>query len=1120
MRENRDIQQRKLFVMNWGSNEYNGIIDLKPLTLFVGNTGSGKSTTIDAYTYLLTANKTFNNTNEGGKGTVARKLGDYLHGYINAEDSETGEAIYLRDGAVNTHIAIEGIIPARNPSSKDIPFVAGVCIESPDRNKINPYWYVLENTTFDDIIYFYENEEGIKPCNITAKDDNPPILVKNKPISKENIETSTARGPAQVLRALGIKEDINIFRKRLIGLLTAKIGKDDNITINDFIKYNIFDAEPVEALEQLKLLQDALNKSETALGEAQECKKKLEEIETQTNKFEESKYKLNRCRKAKEYQDVVIKKQQLDTTSHDIEKVQSQLKGHQNNLKYLKKDRDKARQEYEKLINEPEYIEFTKRKSQLDSKKLELLDKIDSLKPNLKALAELEARFSGNLSFCFDNIKMSDEQISRLKNISSPENYEEKEAAFLDFVSKIEPYRETLISDRIELESEQLTLNEQISEISRKINELESNKMSIPKKYEKYRTMIQEKIFEETGERTQIYTLSELVISLTDESWRMAIESYLKSNRYTFIVEKKHLKRAYMICKNIVPPIYDIQIAQWDILPKSDDITGYASSILNIKHEGARRYADFILYNLKLYENEDTEDWRKAVIKGGIRRDGFLAKSGSIKLMSPVRDVCLGAAAVKIQLKNCLKDREKLQKQSSEISEKIKKINDRLDRIKESHVLKENFFNLRASYEYETASREKKEIEQEIRRISAGKETYTGIIQKAEDKYRDKEDAYNGCQNTIGRYENQLLSLEEQKKNQTNDYQTIICIYETNKKRYTSEYIDAENWYTKQRKTNRLIDDSDINRLNNEYNNALYNMSQTQNEYNHYVDYISDRQRCGESAIPFFRREYDTFRNTRLQEAAEAVNHNKEKIKRCFFQDYLYQINEAISKAERCRRDMNQALKNNPFGKEIYEFSMIPKEKYKVFFDIMKKMDSTHPVGETAGELTKFMADIDNDDEDMKLLLNKIIENDNPTEFTDYRNFFDYDLAIHDTDSDGRKITKRYGKRHGALSGGEKDTPAYVILIASLIRSYSHNENCARIALIDEAFSRIDKERLVQLVDYIKNLNMQIIFCVPDKEISNIGPFCDSTYGFRKKNNRTVVNGGTFDDYLESTAYN
>jgi uncharacterized protein YPO0396 len=95
-------------------------------------------------------------------------------------------------------------------------------------------------------------------------------------------------------------------------------------------------------------------------------------------------------------------------------------------------------------------------------------------------------------------------------------------------------------------------------------------------------------------------------------------------------------------------------------------------------------------------------------------------------------------------------------------------------------------------------------------------------------------------------------------------------------------------------------------------------------------------------------------------------------------------------------------------------------------------------------------------------------------------------------DEDGNPIVLSLSKVLKEKSGGESQTPYYVAIAASFYRFYkTRPENTVRLVIFDEAFNRMDDERIGKILSFYNNLNLQIITSVPPEKIEAIAPYMD-----------------------------
>ena len=71
-----------------------------------------------------------------------------------------------------------------------------------------------------------------------------------------------------------------------------------------------------------------------------------------------------------------------------------------------------------------------------------------------------------------------------------------------------------------------------------------------------------------------------------------------------------------------------------------------------------------------------------------------------------------------------------------------------------------------------------------------------------------------------------------------------------------------------------------------------------------------------------------------------------------------------------------------------------------------------------------------------------------------------------------------------------------------LYMQQSSRESKIRLVLLDEAFSKMDKERSEVCLRYARSLNLQLIVCVPDERLQSLIRNVDCVYAFRRKSHQ------------------
>lgn len=252
-------------------------------------------------------------------------------------------------------------------------------------------------------------------------------------------------------------------------------------------------------------------------------------------------------------------------------------------------------------------------------------------------------------------------------------------------------------------------------------------------------------------------------------------------------------------------------------------------------------------------------------------------------------------------------------------------------------------------------------------------------------------------------------------------------------------------------------------------------------------------EKFGIGFIPLFREQYRDIANVKIEEAKQKLEEQQHVLENAFMVDFVAEINEAIREAKEEIDEINKALKDIPFGKDTYQFKMLEKPDRMVFFNLCKKLESY------MNSMDVYRA-MNQDDEEMEYsirqFMDTILEEENEEEYTDYRKYFKYDMRILSR-QDGEEVLADLSKKQGSASNGEKQTPYFIILAASLLQCYPKNVSCARLAFIDEAFSALSRERIEQMVKFFEDNKFQVIYAAPPEKIDSIGSHINSTISIR-----------------------
>lgn len=146
----------------------------------------------------------------------------------------------------------------------------------------------------------------------------------------------------------------------------------------------------------------------------------------------------------------------------------------------------------------------------------------------------------------------------------------------------------------------------------------------------------------------------------------------------------------------------------------------------------------------------------------------------------------------------------------------------------------------------------------------------------------------------------------------------------------------------------------------------------------------------------------------------------------------------------------------------------------------------------------------------------RILSNENPAEssgdtiekFCDYRNYLSYDII--ETDEDGTE--KRYSDNLRSRSGGEMQTPFYVLIAASFDSAFATKKNNGQspceIVMLDEAFNNMDSDRIEDMMEFFRALNIQLVVSVPTSRFNYLADHIDTALVLVNNSNRLTAYQG------------
>lgn len=237
----------------------------------------------------------------------------------------------------------------------------------------------------------------------------------------------------------------------------------------------------------------------------------------------------------------------------------------------------------------------------------------------------------------------------------------------------------------------------------------------------------------------------------------------------------------------------------------------------------------------------------------------------------------------------------------------------------------------------------------------------------------------------------------------------------------------------------------------------------------------------------------EKYREEAQEQARAAVEH--------FKVDFVSKIRYAIKEAYQKKDELNRIISRLDFGKDKYQF-VITKNKgpdgrfYRMFMDDALDINPSQLSDHMENQMNLFTME----HEEARKNMDK---------YADYRTYLSFDMQqIVQGEKDMRIGLSKMIKKN---SGGEGQNPLYIALLASFAQIYRINLSpkikrppTLRLVVLDEAFSKMDAEKVASCISLIRGLGFQAIISATNDKIQNYLENVDKTFVYANPNKKHI----------------
>lgn len=1064
----------KVRVINWHYLN-NETVEINGNTLLTGSNGTGKSTLLDAITYVLTAGDTVFNLAANDKGK--RDLRSYVKCKLGIDDKE-----YLRNGDVTAHIALEFYDERTNTY-----FTVGSVIDAfGDLTPVKSIFYKANEPINDS---FFISEDNIIYSTVEFRKHNPSFeyyLVKKE--AKRAFRNAFG----------SINED---FYRLIPKALAFKPIAD----VKDFIYQNILEEKQIdvtaiqESIRAYKELENTLRVIQSKISDLKE----IDVIYQEIIKIEENKSYIEYLMKLFDVEKI---KSNISDYKIKIAKYEEIKKIRENDLREIDLEnqslQERARDIYNMLSQDEGYKadEYVKREilrtkseiEMLESNKASFLRRISGFKDVINELRRLS------------NEGLYNEASTINLSLINSQQVEEAKIRLTDFNNRLRQLRDKKNQDLGKLQIEMSKLIEQINQISVTVRNFGQNKLNYRPELLALRSEIQEGLKRIYNYDVNVHIFAELC-EVTDPSWQDTIEIFLGNRRFNLIVEPRYFDQALQIFSRIKDRyrIYGIGLINTKQISKYTKYDQNSlASIIDSENEDARCYINYSCGNVIMVGSAlELEKYPNSITKDGLIYRGFTVTNLNPNIDKPF----MGKNAVTKALEEWKIKAENAKSEYVELNSKLEALQKEVELLDQIDV-RPLLTDIDNALELE----KQKGILEDL--INHSKKAQNSTPTELEDDYAK-------IQETIKANDNKRISLSME----------IGSIDANIKSVYRS--IDEENAHldglSKELKALAKDNPLIVERAKAEYQEAMQSKSafdayiarfkEEESVFQSLVDSLTQKQYAyinkynstlsiGLSEMRAFLAELNKLEKSELVTYEKKVRQARESAEVVFKEDFIAKLRYNILAAEKEIGKVNETLAGIQFGGDKYEFIFPRSSEYAKFYemvtsdlaDVNQGLFTFEFQAKYDEQITELFESLSQDELNSNGALNK---------FTDYRTYMDYDIRITNENGD----TKTFSKISKVTSGGETQVPFYVAIIASFVRVYQKGNSLASdpigLVLFDEVFDKMDGNRINAMMDFITSMPLQIMIACPPDKVDILQPHVSTTLiTVRQGNKAQIIN--------------
>lgn len=1089
---------KKILLINWlyFSKE---IIEVGDVNFLTGKNGAGKSTVIDALQIVLLGETNARNFNQAANEKSQRTL----DGYLRADMDENNP--YSRRGKdFSSYIACEFLDEIEGTS-----FVTGVVFDCRSDGSKQERFFIYVGTLPENC--FIENGEAMEIPALRR-------FLKQHYAKAEIYDTQKEYRRNMLSRW-------NVHNEQVLRMMKKAVSFRPIVDIQKFITENICDIPEkpdIEAMQQnirdYKRHEMLAQRQEEKLSALQEIGKLYREMNQAVDRWRVQSFLV--LWSHKELVQAQIDRRELEkqdcaadlvSTEKAIETLTTQIEQKESRRRELDLAcaQSSVFQEEERLRNQKQMLLDEQKKLMQDLQALAVEIKRDALWWNELCRAVL----AWNSEEVLGPVQDAAEEVLKTFKLFTAGNYEifsHSLTPFEEVQQAVAALSNAIRNARYKVQDHIAELRTQKDQKSSALANLRKNIKDYPRGLLQFKERLANELEKQAGCAVRIDILAD-VLELADERWRGAVEGYLNAQKFYLLVDPAYYQDALSIfdrIKNEFGPSFGLvdigKLREREKMSPWDDSLAKKVETENML---ARSYIDYLLGRVVCCNTAaQLRKHRTAITADGMLYQGYVARVIRRELMD---DAFIGRRAVSLRI-------SRLQEELAQIEAELRHWAPILQLLsKQKEPLFTQYFVQNIVVEKQHAYLRGIEINGEITSIDEqlskldllwlDEQRKTIALLGDEIVVLNKDKETKVLQ--IGQYKERIRQLDFEVL--PDHYQQLTGIEDRLQDEFPVAYQQNTGIPRYQQELSRLkradvVHKNFSNRLEqsvNERETTRRKLFTARKEYTDRFKPCSFRVESMDNDE--YEAEQSLLEESELPKYREKIKAARESAMEQFQNDFLAKLKSSIDQVQDQVRSLNRALRQAQFGTDSYQFRVERNPDYAEYYDMIMAPELMEgdmglfalPFQDKYGHLIEKLFSQITMADDTQLNARKQSElQENIQRYTDFRTYLKFDLET--TDQNGSK--QLLSQTLNTKSGGETQTPFYIAVLASFAQLYRVNDtssfgNTVRLAVFDEAFNKMDSDRIIESVRLLRKMGLQAIICTPPDKVSDIMPIADRT---------------------------